>query len=450
MKGDRSFWKKDIETAERKVLAEIKLAKLEKMLDYVDTRSPFYREKFRKEKVSISTVQAVKDLEHLPFTTRDEIVADQEEHGRLGTLMATAWSDPGQTIGLTGVKISATGKQIRVILSMWDSAFQGRLGARGLVGAGVTNLDYFYLHDFPQFNPIYMNMGLSSINAGSKVLSVGMERAERNATIFPSLYPPAVYFINPTYSRFVMEIIERSGKKLPVRTVVGWGEPGYSLPSVRKGLEKRWAALSTEEVRICDMYAMVEVGILGFECRQQAGIHAFEDGYIYEIIDPETHTVLPPGQEGELVVTHLEREGMPLIRYRTGDITAIDDGPCACGRTHVRLRGIKGRYAERLQILGKSVYVSQVEEIIGRTGYQGPVNVFTDGSLNREELDVGIAQAGVAPSLEKAVTDALGVPVRVRAEDELFVFPHRSYKLIDRTKMDLYRTEVTDQTKTET
>ena len=113
-----------------------------------------------------------------------------------------------------------------MILSLADSAFQGKLGARGLVGIGVSAKDYLYLADFPQFNPIFMNMGLGSINAGSTVLSVGMERAERNATIFPRLYPPAVYFINPSYSKFVVSIIEKEGKKLPVQRRCRIGSAG--------------------------------------------------------------------------------------------------------------------------------------------------------------------------------------------------------------------------------
>lgn len=454
----KNYWIRQIETADRQKIREIQSAKLQRMVDYTSVHSRFYSSKFKHEKVSISKIKTVEDIQRLPFTTRDEIVADQERYGGLGSLMATKWTDPGQTIGLTGVKISYSNRPIRMVLSLHDSAFQGKLGARGLIGAGITAADFFYLADFPQFNPIFMNMGLSSINAGSKVLSVGMERAERNATIFPRLYPPAAYFINPSYSKFVVNIIEKEGKKLPIRTVVGWGEPGYSIPSVRERHQRRWAQVSSSfDVKVCDVYAMVELGILGFECRQQTGLHAFEDGYIYEVVDPQTGSVLPAGEEGELVVTHLERKGMPLLRYRTGDITAIDDSPCTCGRTHVRLQGIKGRYGEIPLTGGKRVYASQVENIIGKfPQYAGGINVFRNGSQPMSQIDVVIAQEGLseddAPAIKKALEDELKVPAKltlVKSED-LIVFPHRAHRVLDRTKLELYKRETAEQFKGET
>ena len=151
---------------------------------------------------------------------------------------------------------------------------------------------------------------------------------------------------------------------------------------MRGRLQEKWAGISSaSEVRAYDVYAMVEAGILGFKCRRQTGLHGFEDGYIYEIIDPETGVVLPNGQEGELVITHLERQGMPLLRYRTGDITTIEDAPCTCGRTHLRLMGIRGRYGELPKVAVPTIYVSQVEDIIYRfPEYSGGINVIHDGA----------------------------------------------------------------------
>lgn len=450
-------WMRDIETASRERLREIQLFKLKKMLGYVDRRSKFYKEKFSREKLSPSALRTLDDLRRLPFTTRDEIVADQEKNGRMGTLMATEFTDPGQSVGLTGVKFSASGQPVRVIISIADAAFQGKLAARGLTCAGVTSDDYLYVADFPQFNLLYMNLGLGSINLGSKSLLVGMERAERNATIFPSLYPPSAYYITPSYAKFVLPLLKKAGKKHPIRTVVGWSEPGYSLPTWRRRFEEKWAEVSSEpDVKVCDAYGMVEVGFLGFECRQQKGLHGFEDAYIYEVINPETGSPLAPGEEGELVVTHLERFGMPLIRYRTGDITSIDDLPCACGRTHLRLQGIEGRYSERLEIVGKRIYGSQVEEIIGGFHeYGGDFNILVDGSRAIERLQVALTGEEASPGLQSAMQEQLakklGVPVQVVPveRDDLLIFPHRSVKIIDGRRVESLRKEVKDQLKVE-
>lgn len=456
-KEDAYFWMKDIETASPEKIRETQLFKLKRMLEYVETKSKFYQEKFTKDKVSVSKIKTLDDLSAIPFTTRDEIVADQEKYGRTGRLMATEFTDPGQTLGLTGIKISATGRPIEVIMSMADAAFQGKLGARGLVSAGVTDMDYLYLADFPQFNLLYMHIGLGSVNLGSKSIMVGMERAERNSTIFPMLYPPSAYYINPTYSKFVIKLLQKPGKRYPIRTVLGWGEPGYSITPLRERFQEKWAEVSSaSEVRVCDVYGMVEMGLLGFECRQQNGLHGFEDGYIYEIINPETGELLPAGEEGELVITHLEREAMPLIRYRTGDITTIDDSPCSCGRTHLRLKGIKGRYNQRLRIAGKIIYASQVEDIVARfKEYSGEINVFADGTKALDLLELALVEeempSGLATAIQKELAEGLGIPVKITPvkNEELIIFPHRSYKVIDRQKMEFYRKEMGDQMKTE-
>lgn len=455
---DVHFWMKDIETASKEEIAELQLLKLKKLLEYAELRSKFYQDKFSRNKVSVSKMKALDDLRTLPFTTRDEIVADQEEYGRAGRLMATDFTTPGQTIGLTGVKISASGQPIRVIISVTDAAFQGKLAARGLTSAGVTRSDYFYIADYPQFSLLYMHIGLGSINLGSKSLLVGMERAERNTTIFPMLYPPSAYYITPSYSKFVTQLIKKTGKKYPIRTVLGWSEPGYSIASWRERFQEKWAEVSSApEVKVCDVYGMVELGLLAFECRQQNGLHGFEDGYIYEVIDPETGETLPPGEEGELVITHLEREGMPLIRYRTGDITTVEDNPCPCGRTHLRLKGIKGRYSQRLDVSGKTIYVGQIEDIVGRfKESSGEFNVLIDGSQTIDQLELALAEGKMPPNLvttiQKEIAEKLEIPVQITLvkREDLFIFLHRSFKIIDRQKLEFYKKEVGNQLKVET
>ena len=186
---------------------------------------------------------------------------------------------------------------------------------------------------------------------------------------------------------------------------------------------------------------MVELGLLAFECRQQYGLHAFEDGYIYEVINPNTTEPLPVGEEGELVITHLERTGMPLIRYRTGDITRIDDSPCSCGRTNLRLKGIQGRYSQRLNVSGRTVDISQIEEILGKfQEYSGDFNVFINGSPSLDQLKLALAEEELFPDLVTTIREELAkilkIPIQITLvkKSDLFVFPHRSYKIIDRKK----------------
>ncbi|MBI5444519.1 MAG: hypothetical protein HY900_25315 [Deltaproteobacteria bacterium] len=446
------FFQRDVETATRDRVAQVQAAKLGTTLEYVSERSGFYRAKFKN--LSLEKVRAVGDLAGLPFTERSEILSDQAEHGQLGRLMCTEFTDPGQVIGQTGDRFSTTGDPIRVIATAADLAFQGKLAARGLVSAGVGRDDYFYIADFPQFNLLYMHTGLGSINVGSKSLLIGMERAERNILVYMPLYPPSAFFISPSYSKVMVDLLKKAGKKFPIRTVVGWSEPGYSLASVRAELRRLWGEVSTQgEPRVCDAYGMIEVGYLGCECRDQAGIHGFEDGYVYEVVDPNTGAPLRVGEEGELVVTHLEREGMPLIRYRTGDITTLDDSPCSCGRTSLRLRGIRGRWQERLEIAARIVYGGDVAEALSAGGYRGPLNVLAGGTAASEALEVVIEDVG-PDELERLrlwLIQRLNVPVKLTAAEGegLVTYLHRSRAVIDRTRLDALRREAAAQSMVE-
>jgi len=452
------YWQKDLETASRADLEKLQEKKLQRMLEYVVSGSAFYQDKLRRHGVSIANISTLSDLRQLPFTDREEIVEDQSAHGQFGTLMCNDFKEPGQAIGQTGDRFSTTGRPIRVIASVTDLANQGKLAARGLMAAGIRKKDYFYIADFPQFNLVYMHMGLGSINAGSTSLLIGMERAERNIRIYMELYPPTSFFISPSYAKFMGNLIHTTGSTFPVKTLIGWNEPGYSLPAVREEIESLWRGVSTEdEVKVCDAYGMIEVGLLGFECRHQKGLHGFEDSYIYEIIDPETGEVLDPGEEGELVVTHLSREGIPLIRYRTGDITSIDDSPCPCGRTHVRLQGVKGRWIERLEVQGTTLYAGQVEEAVAQTTeYKGGHNIFINGTRKLDTLEIAVDQDQITPSLAEVMKEriegALSVPVKLQslAASQLFVYPHRSRRIIDQSNLGRYRKELKNQKAVET
>jgi len=447
------FWQKDIETASRSDIGKVQEKKLAGMLEYVEAHSGFYQKKFDEHGVSISDVATLDDLKRLPFTERDEIVRNQEEYEEFGTLRCNDSGEPGQAIGQTGDRFSRTGQPIRIIVSLTDLATQGTLCARGLTSAGITNRDYLYVADFPQFNLIYMHTGLGSINVQSISLLIGMERAERNIGIYMELYPPTAVFISPSYARFMGNLALKMERKFPVKTLMGWNEPGYSLPAVRAEIQELWQSISLEpKVTVCDAYGMMETGYLGFECSHQKGIHGFEDAYIYEIINPETKELLKPGEEGELVVTHLEREGMPLIRYRTGDITSLDDSPCACGRTHIRMKGIKGRWSERLEVNGRSIYSSQVDEAMAKIkGYTAGYNIIIDGDRSIDELELAVDKDQVNPSL---VTDMkarlqkeLEVPVKITVvqASDLLIYPHRSRRIIEKANREAYTKEMTGQ-----
>jgi phenylacetate-CoA ligase len=274
-----------------------------------------------------------------------------------------------------------------------------------------------------------------------------MERAERNVRIYMELYPPTSFFISPSYARFMGALIRETKIRFPVSTILGWNEVGYSLPGVRARVEGLWSEVSTEpQVKAFDVYGMMEAGLLGYECQAQNGLHTFEDSYVYEIIDPESERLLDHGEEGELVVTHLDREGMPFIRYRTGDITRIEKEPCGCGRTHARLMGIKGRWSERLSVNGATLYPGDVEEaMILFEGYEGAYHIVINGRREVDFLEIAIDEDRIDSSSKGAIQthleSHLGVPVILRDVPgaELLVYPHRSHRVIDYSNKGMYR-----------
>lgn len=219
-----------------------------------------------------------------------------------------------------------------------------------------------------------------------------------------------------------------------------------------------WSEVSDQpEITICDVYGMVEAGLLAFECINEKGLHGFEDAYFYEIINPNTGDVLPPGEEGELVVTHLDREGMPLIRYRTGDITSIQLERCECGRTHLRLMGIKGRLDQAINVVGKKIYQSQIEETLGSIkGYSGEFNVVMNGSETVSILELRILKDSTSEKIqrdwENVCAKRLGVPVRIQfvAKEDLVTFVHRSQKVMKAESLERLKKEAASQLRAET
>lgn len=455
--GASHYWQKGIETLPRPELRHLQDRRLLRMLAWVAEHSQFYRDKFARSAADVGAVTGVDSLRQLPFTDRAEVHADQAGHTGIGTLRCVDESAAGQTIGLSGARFSVTGRQLRILVSATDAGTQGKLAARGLTAAGIGPADYLYVADHPQFSLLYMHVGLGSINVGAKSLLVGMERARRNVRVFMPLYPPTAFYTTPSYSRVLAGLLREAGARYPIRTVIGTGEPGCSLPGVRARMEGEWQSVSTaDSVQVRDSYGLPELGLLGFECSARCGMHGFEDAYVYELIDPDSGEPAARGAEGELVVTHLERDGMPLIRYRTGDITRLDEAPCECGRTHVRLLGVRGRLAERLSVGARRLYPGSVEDALaGITAYGGEFNILVNGSASPAQLELALDAARLAPEAVAGIEAELGrrlqVPVRVRLarEPELLVFPHKSWRLIDAAQRNACAAEARRQARLE-
>jgi phenylacetate-CoA ligase len=251
-----------------------------------------------------------------------------------------------------------------------------------------------------------------------------------------------VYFATQSYVLYVGERARALGidpsAELSVRAVVGGGEPGLlAIEGFRDRMRRAWG----EGVDAFESAGASEMGYLGQECSAHQGLHVPEDHLLLEVLDLADGTPVGPGERGELCITHLRREGMPLVRYRIGDVTVFEDDRCGCGRTHLRLRGIVGRTDDMVKVKGLQFFPSQVESVLARTpGCTGEFLIVV-GKDQSEVLDTFTVKVeaecvdseGLVASIERDVRALSGIrpEVEVLEPGTLVRSPHKAVRLLD-------------------
>lgn len=417
-------WDRAVEQQPREAIEAEKRRKFLAVAQRAVARSRFYSEKWGRAKVRVGEGLALADL---PCTDRDEL------HGFLEARLGEALCVPRSActlFGYTGSQgITYSGRPLRLLLSQRDLRTHADSVARGLFGIGVRPGERVYLGEDPRLNPMYVYLTQGVARLSAQGMQHGTWRSQRTVDYVMALIPPHHLFLTPSFALFLQEMVAQRSLRLPLRTISGWGEPGYSLPSFRGKVEEAWSKVSQHPVKAYDCYGLMEAGPLAFACPAQEGLHGFEDRFIYEVIDPRTGQALPPGTPGELVVTSLEAEVLPLIRYRTGDVTTVADGPCPCGRTHLRLQGILGRTTEAVEVGGRPIWPGRVRDALARLG-QGDNFRIVQGP--GEALQVHLGGEPQDGGLESRLADALGVRAQVAWKGkELPRYLHRGVFVLD-------------------
>ncbi len=322
---------------------------------------PFYARKLAEAGLSPSRLSFPRDLTQLPFTTKAELVAAQAErppHGDLITYPFSRYTRMHQTSGTSSgrpLRWYDTPESWELLLECWSEKF--RIG-------GLTAADrLFFAFSFGPFIGFW-----TAFEAGARygclcLSGGGMSSSARLRFLLDN--DVTVVFCTPTYALRLLEVAAQEGidlKSSPVRALIVAGEPGGSIPATRRRIEEGWGA------RVFDHNGMTETGPLGFECIEApGGLHLLEAACWPEVIDPTTLEPLPPGTEGELVITSFRRTASPLIRYRTGDLVRFDPHPCPCGRALVRLEGgIRGRADDMVVIRGNNLHPAALQRILHR------------------------------------------------------------------------------------
>lgn len=344
------FWNKKIETLSREELKDLQLKRLKKTL-LSASNTPFYKTKFKNENIDIEKINCLKDIKYLPFTTKNDLRISYPDG-----MVAVNKSEIVRIHASSGT----TGKSTVIFYTRKDIDQWAEQVCRGMYSAGIREKDTF--QNMMGYGLFTGGLGLhyGAEKLGCMVIPSSTGNSLKQIQLIQD-FETTVIHITPSYCLHLAEIIQEEGidpRDLPIKKAIMGAEP-YS-EETRIKLENIYG------IDVYNGYGLSEMNGPGvsFECTEKFGMHLAEDFYIAEIIDPKTEEPLPDGEIGELVLTHINRDAMPIIRYRTRDLTRIIPEKCSCGRTHRRIDRMKGRTDDMMIIGGVNVFPSQIESVL--------------------------------------------------------------------------------------
>lgn len=409
------IWNREMECMERKQLRQLQLERLRALVDYCDRNVEFYHKRLRKAGVTAEKIKTLSDLQYIPYTTK----ADLRDTYPFGM-----FSVPRKELVRIHASSGTTGNPTVVGYTREDLNHWAEQVARLAVAAGATDESMVQIcFGYGMFTgALGLHYGLERI--GATVVPTSAGNTEKQLKFMRDFGTDTIV-ATPSYALYLAEAAREGGFPMEqYRLQLGLLGSEGCTPEMREEIEQRWGG----GFFATDNYGMSELngpGLSG-ECRERNGLHINEDHFLCELIDSNTGEVLEPGATGELVVTALTKRGIPMLRYRTKDITRIDDTPCPCGRTTARMHKILGRSDDMLKIRGVNVFPSQVESaligfheisphyqlVVRRENYADTLEVrveLIDGSL--------LNTYGTLEALQKRIRDQiraiLGIQVAV-------------------------------------
>ncbi len=334
----------------RQKIEELQLERLKWLVKYCFDNVPFYNKRLSEAGVLPEKIKSLSDIKYIPYTTKDDI-RDTYPFGLFG--------QPMKKIVRIHASSGTTGKPTVVGYTKNDLENWSDCVARLCAAAGATDDDIVQIaFGYGLFTgALGLHYGLEKI--GATVVPTSSGNTEKQIMLMQDFKTTALVS-TPSYAQYIGEMAREMGVIQNMNLRLGlFGSEGCT-EEMRGQIEKTLGLFAT------DNYGMSELmgpGVSG-ECEFRCGMHIAEDHFLAEVIDSKTGEVLPKGEQGELVITTLTKEGIPMLRYRTKDITQINYEPCACGRTHARMAKIKGRSDDMLKIRGVNVFPSQIESVL--------------------------------------------------------------------------------------
>jgi phenylacetate-CoA ligase len=398
------FWDKETEILDRASLEQLQLKRLRETVWRVAAHVPFYQQKLAELSVSVKDIRSLEDLRRLPLTTNADLRATYPRG-----LVAVS---PGELLRLH-TSSGTTGKPKALFFSRGDVDNAAELIARAMVMTGVTTEDVFQnMMTYGLFTgALVMHYGAEKV--GCLVIPAGPGNSEKQLLLMQD-FRSTVIHITPSYALYFAGYLESKGidprHDLALRKAFVGAEP-YT-EETRGKIER---ALGID---VYNSYGLSEMNGPGvaFECQHKLGMHLWEDHFIPEIVDPQTGEPLPDGERGELVLTTLCREAMPILRYRTRDITSLISDECPCGRTHRRLQRITGRTDDVLVVRGVNIYPQQIEQVLMGLPQVGRNYLIVLDGLDEMTVKVELAGSGFDGRIENVVRLQNEIMGRLRAE----------------------------------
>ncbi len=433
-----TMWEPQHECLERAELEQLQLERLEATLNRVYRHVPFYRKKFDELGFNPDDFRSIDDLRRLPFTTK----ADLRENHPYG-LFAVPLRDIVRVHASSGT----TGLSTAVGYTRNDMRTWANLNARILVAGGVGKEDVVQIaFDYGLFTGAFgLHQGAERL--GASVVPVSSANARRQVGIMRD-YRTTALVTTPSHALTIADAMIEMGVS-PAALSLKHGLLGVEpwSESMRKEIEEKL------EITATDNYGLSEVmgpGVAG-ECLEKSGLHLAEDHFLFEVIDPETLAPAAPGKPGELVITTLTKEAIPVVRYRTRDLTSISDAPCPCGRTLRRMARVKGRTDDMLIVKGVKVFPSEIEAVLFEVeGTEPHYQVQVDREAGTDELTVLVEvseaiffdemkrQTVLRDAIVRRLATELGVAVDVKlvGRKTLERSEGKARRVVDRRKLD--------------
>ncbi len=409
-----SFWNEKYECMSRDEMRKVQTERLIKTVNRVYDNVPHYKQKMDKKGILPGDIKSVDDLKHLPFTYKQDL-RDTYPFG--------LFAAPMNEIIRVHASSGTTGKKTVVGYTKNDIEVWAEVMARTFAGAGAGKDSFLQV----SYGYGLFTGGLGAHYGGEKLGATVIPTSSGNTKLQLDLmkdFGTTHIACTPSYALYLAEEMKEQGIKpedLKLKAGIFGAEPWSE--SMRKEIEDRL------KIKAIDIYGLSEVIGPGVacECQYQCGMHIPEDHFIPEIIDPDTEEVLPEGSHGEIVFTTITKEGLPLIRYRTRDLSSLNYTPCKCGRTEVRMSKVTGRTDDMLIIRGVNVFPSQVESVLLSIGETAPHYMLIVD--RKDNLDILEIQVEITPELfsdevkkledierkiKKEVESTLGISAKIK------------------------------------